>query len=347
MTDSTILNNTVSLFTLRGQIVVQFIDGDTLEGEFATQDAYNVFIKINNEPVMIPRQQIRYIKGLSGQSIMPDTSPQESEPSVDGPPVDNEGTQPLQTAPPQIVMTQPLPVAPDETSSPSTPPPLPPSDEEEEEEEDGTLILMPDTDISGTAVDIDDDVDEKEEIEEEEDDDDDDDDGTMVIKPDTDLFGSSADVDLVSATNDSLPTFPEDEAALDMTVVLGDTGLPEDMDIDMDEDEPTIALGMDEDKSLTAQLTCTNGPHIGEVYQLHAGITTVGRSSDNAIVLSSDKEISRHHAIILFESDKYVMQDQNSLNGTFVNEEQISGPRYLEDGDVILVGVSYLKYEVT
>jgi pSer/pThr/pTyr-binding forkhead associated (FHA) protein len=40
-----------------------------------------------------------------------------------------------------------------------------------------------------------------------------------------------------------------------------------------------------------------------------------------------------------------VVQDQNSLNGTFVNDEQISGPRYLQNGDEVLVGLSLLKYQ--
>jgi pSer/pThr/pTyr-binding forkhead associated (FHA) protein len=96
---------------------------------------------------------------------------------------------------------------------------------------------------------------------------------------------------------------------------------------------------------LSATLICTSGPHTGDVVRLKSGITTIGRSSDNIITLSKDKEISRHHALIIQESGRFVVQDQNSLNGTFVNDEQVTSPRYLEDGDVILVGVSTFRYE--
>ncbi|HEX9926886.1 MAG TPA: FHA domain-containing protein [Anaerolineae bacterium] len=62
------------LFTLNGQITIHFMDGQTLEGVFATQDTFNVFLTVGNEPLMIPRNQIKFIRGRAGQSIEPDTS---------------------------------------------------------------------------------------------------------------------------------------------------------------------------------------------------------------------------------------------------------------------------------
>ena len=138
-----------------------------------------------------------------------------------------------------------------------------------------------------------------------------------------------------------------DEDELDMTVLLGDatgagglSGTTKDAD-----DDGTIIIEGLEEPQLSATLTCIGGPHAGEVLQLTSGITTMGRSSDNVLALSNDKEISRHHAIVLQESGKFVVQDQNSLNGTFVNDEPITAPHYLQHGDVILVGLSSLKYE--
>ena len=49
--------------------------------------------------------------------------------------------------------------------------------------------------------------------------------------------------------------------------------------------------------------------------------------------------------MIRLEADKFVIQDQNSLNGTYVNNERVGAPRALQDGDIILVGLSDLKYE--
>lgn len=62
------------LLTLKGQIIIYFMDGKTLKGEFAAQDTLNIFVMVNGEPLMIPRSQIRYIKGKSGQSIEQDDS---------------------------------------------------------------------------------------------------------------------------------------------------------------------------------------------------------------------------------------------------------------------------------
>jgi hypothetical protein len=113
-----------------------------------------------------------------------------------------------------------------------------------------------------------------------------------------------------------------------------------------EEEDTTVVLGQETKRTeISATLLCTSGPHTGDTVKLKSGITTIGRSGDNIIVLNRDKEISRHHALILQESGRFVIQDQNSLNGTFVNDEQVTAPRYLEDGDVILVGVSTFRYQ--
>ena len=74
-------------------------------------------------------------------------------------------------------------------------------------------------------------------------------------------------------------------------------------------------------------------------------IITLGRARDNDVSLNLDKEISRRHAVIKLNEDKFVIQDQNSLNGTYVNNERVEAPRPLQDGDVIFIGVSELIYQ--
>ena len=64
------------LLALKGQISVHFADGHILEGEFITQDEFNVFLMVDDKPTMIPRSQIRYIMGQSDQQIEEDTSQQ-------------------------------------------------------------------------------------------------------------------------------------------------------------------------------------------------------------------------------------------------------------------------------
>jgi hypothetical protein len=194
----------------------------------------------------------------------------------------------------------------------------------EEEEDEGMLVLIPE--VSQPAPSL-------VEVDEE--------DGTLVL--------DSTEVDRLVTSLQELTSAPVDIDELDetddMTVVLEDsTGPPGGLEADLD--ETTLVLQEEkEEAELSASLTCTSGPHAGEVFELRSGITTVGRASDNTIALSGDKEMSRRHAVISRESGKFIIQDQNSLNGTFVNNEQISGPRYLEDGDIIRVGVSILTYQ--
>ena len=76
MSEDVLYANNPPLLTLKGQIAVHFLDGAILEGDFATQDAFNIFLTVEDEPVMVPRQQIRYIKGTQAQPIEADTSQQ-------------------------------------------------------------------------------------------------------------------------------------------------------------------------------------------------------------------------------------------------------------------------------
>jgi predicted component of type VI protein secretion system len=175
--------------------------------------------------------------------------------------------------------------------------------------------------------------------------------GTLVIPPaavppvsavaDTDIHQPISDE--LDEAGETIVLTPEVETTAGgvtpVPVSAGDTGLaapPEDEDA-------TFVLAQDEE--IFGHLVCTTGPHAGEVFQLKPAITTIGRSSDNPIPLSKDKEVSRRHAIIAYEASKFVIQDQNSLNGTLVNNELIKEPHPLEDGDIILIGVSTLKFQ--
>src|SRR5262245_35559075 len=47
-------------------------------------------------------------------------------------------------------------------------------------------------------------------------------------------------------------------------------------------------------------------------------IVTIGRESDNLVVID-DPLVSRRHARLFFEGDQWFVQDRQSANGTFVN----------------------------
>ncbi len=67
----------------------------------------------------------------------------------------------------------------------------------------------------------------------------------------------------------------------------------------------------------------------------------VGRSSRAQLSLP-DRSLSREHARFFFVSDAWYVEDLGSHNGTHVNDQRISGPRRLKNGDTIAVGDSIL-----
>lgn len=67
------------------------------------------------------------------------------------------------------------------------------------------------------------------------------------------------------------------------------------------------------------------------------GTMNIGRARDNQITLD-DPTVSRHHAWIKSEGERFLVFDIGSANGTFVNDEQIEEPRHLENGDVVRFG---------
>jgi len=76
----------------------------------------------------------------------------------------------------------------------------------------------------------------------------------------------------------------------------------------------------------------------GERERIDRDRTVIGRGTEADIVLASDS-ISRSHAILVRDAGGFLVLDDDSRNGTFVNGEPIGAePQRLDDGDVIVVG---------
>jgi hypothetical protein len=76
-----------------------------------------------------------------------------------------------------------------------------------------------------------------------------------------------------------------------------------------------------------------------EERELTGETTVLGREAINDIVLQ-DLEVSRRHAQITFQGGRYFIEDLGSTNGTFINNQRISVPTWLNDGDLIEMGES-------
>lgn len=64
---------------------------------------------------------------------------------------------------------------------------------------------------------------------------------------------------------------------------------------------------------------------------------SVGRAQDNTIRLT-ERNISRHHAVIHREEDGWALDDRHSYNGCYVNGVRVADPRALAHGDLIQLG---------
>ena len=83
------------------------------------------------------------------------------------------------------------------------------------------------------------------------------------------------------------------------------------------------------------------GGRAGESFKPTGERTRIGRSPDCEIFLD-DVTVSRNHAVLIDRDGTYWVEDQGSLNGTFVNRKRIdSAP--LEEGDELQIG----KYRMT
>ena len=86
-------------------------------------------------------------------------------------------------------------------------------------------------------------------------------------------------------------------------------------------------------------LEMVRGSVIGQKYRVPDGAVSIGRSSQNTIALpTAEKNVSGHHAIIYKSPERIMVQDLQSTNGTFVNEERVTD-RDLAPGDVLGFGM--------
>lgn len=92
----------------------------------------------------------------------------------------------------------------------------------------------------------------------------------------------------------------------------------------------------------TVLLIRAGGGREGELIGLAGDVLTIGRSPHSDLFLD-DVTVSRHHARILRDEDEFLVEDLNSLNGTYVNRKRIERHR-LSDGDELQIGKYKLAF---
>jgi signal transduction histidine kinase len=91
-----------------------------------------------------------------------------------------------------------------------------------------------------------------------------------------------------------------------------------------------------------ASIQVIQGPDKGRSFDLSKGENVIGRQSDVAPL--TDGTVSRQHAKVVLRDTNYVLEDNGSANGTFLNGVKLTKPTALKRGDQIRCGASLLVF---
>jgi pSer/pThr/pTyr-binding forkhead associated (FHA) protein len=90
---------------------------------------------------------------------------------------------------------------------------------------------------------------------------------------------------------------------------------------------------------MAIHLMMTEGPQAGQTFPLDKDFITLGRAPDNDIVVNHP-QVSRRHARIRRQEEWLVLEDLGSTNGTFVDDQRLTGSHALQPGDAIGLGTA-------
>lgn len=92
------------------------------------------------------------------------------------------------------------------------------------------------------------------------------------------------------------------------------------------------------------KLVITSGPKQGQEVQLTEQPLTIGRAHDSDLVITDDYTSTRH-ARLLNWNGRWMLQDLDSTNGTFVNGERVAQPTELRRGTQARIGTTSFELQ--
>ncbi len=100
-------------------------------------------------------------------------------------------------------------------------------------------------------------------------------------------------------------------------------------------------------RPILARLTLQNGPFAGRPLLFHQDVTTIGRTNGNDLVISG-RTVSRRHARLWFDANRWYIADLQSINGTLVNNMRVQPNQAvpLNDGDFIQLGDEVVLFNI-
>ncbi|MWC00221.1 FHA domain-containing protein FhaB/FipA [Agromyces seonyuensis] len=88
-----------------------------------------------------------------------------------------------------------------------------------------------------------------------------------------------------------------------------------------------------------SKLVITSGPRAGAEFPLGRDEITIGRSGDSAIIIRDDYT-STHHARLMLWNGRWMIQDLDSTNGTFLDGSRVTVPVPVPLGATVKVGAT-------
>jgi pSer/pThr/pTyr-binding forkhead associated (FHA) protein len=86
-----------------------------------------------------------------------------------------------------------------------------------------------------------------------------------------------------------------------------------------------------------------DGPTAGQRFDLELAGASIGRDSGSQIAVN-DGSVSRKHAYLREEAAGFVIRDEGSANGVFVNGSRIT-EQVLRTGDTVQIGRVRFRFE--
>lgn len=72
---------------------------------------------------------------------------------------------------------------------------------------------------------------------------------------------------------------------------------------------------------------------------------TIGRREGCDVCLNYDSQVSREHATVVYDGETFWLEDLDSTNGTFIDDERVGGREVIVPGQLFRVGRTWLRVE--
>lgn len=97
-------------------------------------------------------------------------------------------------------------------------------------------------------------------------------------------------------------------------------------------------------------LTLMSGPRDGETLRFEADrregrVLSFGRRENCDISLHYDSQVSRVHAQLSFDGERFWLEDLSSRNGTFLDKQRLTEKVELKPGSLFKVGRTWLRLD--